>query len=132
MSASDCFEFWICFRIPKNKIHVFFYSGPFSYLGGETNPQSYKIFRCPSPIDLVFGDTLEERKIRNTCFFILACLHVSAMKPPPEVYKNSWCPPPIALNFGYVLEGRKIGNACLSILAHLHVQGVEPPIIVTP
>ena len=25
-------------RAPKNKIHVFSYSGPFSYLGGETNP----------------------------------------------------------------------------------------------
>ena len=51
---SDCFEFWICFRAPKNKIYVFFYSGPFSYLGGETNPQSYKIFRCSSPIALNF------------------------------------------------------------------------------
>ena len=65
VSASDCFEFWICFREPKNKIHVFFYSGLFSYLGSETNLQSYKIFRCSSPIALVFGYVLEERKIRK-------------------------------------------------------------------
>ena len=41
-SPPIAFDFWICF-----------YSGPFSYLGGETTPQSYKIFRCSSPIALV-------------------------------------------------------------------------------
>ena len=76
VSASNCFEFWICFREQKNMKYVFFYSGPFLYLGGETNPQSYKIFRCSSPIALVFGYVLEGRKIRNTCLFILACLNV--------------------------------------------------------
>ena len=34
MSASDNFDFWICYRGPKNKKYVFFYFSPFSYLGG--------------------------------------------------------------------------------------------------
>ena len=34
MSASDHFDFWICYRGPKNKKYVFFYFSPFSYLGG--------------------------------------------------------------------------------------------------
>ena len=35
--------------------YVFFYSRPFSYLGGETTTQSYKIFRCSSSVALVSG-----------------------------------------------------------------------------
>ena len=47
VSASDCFEFRICFKGPKNKIYVFFYSGPFSYLGDEATLQSsYEIQNC--------------------------------------------------------------------------------------
>ena len=29
VSASDYFEFWICFRVPKNKIYVFFIAARF-------------------------------------------------------------------------------------------------------
>ena len=36
MSASDHFDFWICYRGPKNKKYVFFYFSPFSYLGVKT------------------------------------------------------------------------------------------------
>ena len=40
MSASNHFDFWICYRGPKNKKYVFFYFSPFSYLGGENCVQS--------------------------------------------------------------------------------------------
>ena len=36
MSASDHFDFWICYRGPKNKKNVFFYFSPFSYLRVKT------------------------------------------------------------------------------------------------
>ena len=76
MFATDWFEFWICSRGTKNKIYVFFYSGLFSYLGGESNPQNYKIFGCSSPINLEFWIGSRGPKIRNTYLFILACLDV--------------------------------------------------------
>ena len=112
MSASECFEFWIYRRGPKNKKYVFFYSGPFSYLGGETKPQSYNILKCSSTIALNFGYGLEDRKIKNTCLFITARFHVYRVQLLLKVHKNNWCPPPIALVFGYVLEDRKIRNTC--------------------
>ena len=34
------------------------------------------VFRRPPPIVLVFVYVLEDQKIRNTCLFILASLHV--------------------------------------------------------
>ena len=40
VSAADHFDFWICYRGPKNKKYVCFYFSPFSYLGGENCVQS--------------------------------------------------------------------------------------------
>ena len=33
-------------------------------------------FRCPPPIILIFGYVIEDRKIRNTCFFIFPRFHI--------------------------------------------------------
>ena len=123
MSAFDCFDFWICFRGPKNKKWVFFHFGLFACFGGETTPQIYKILGCSSSIALVFGCVLEDRKIRNRCSFILACLHIQVVKLPTKFHENRWCHPPIALVFRYVLVDRKIRNRCLFILACLHILG---------
>ena len=43
MSASNHFDFWICYRGPKNKKYVFFYFFPFSYLGGGGVKPAFKV-----------------------------------------------------------------------------------------
>ena len=57
VSASDCFEFRICFRAPKNKIYVF-YSGPFSYLGAKPSPKGIR-FSSVRPRLLWFLDMFQ-------------------------------------------------------------------------
>ena len=37
-------------------------------------------FRCPPPIILIFGYVIEDRKIRNTCFFIFPHFHIWGVK----------------------------------------------------
>ena len=44
-----------------------------NYLQGE-------YFRCPPPIILIFGYAIEDRKIRNTCFFIFPRFHIWGVK----------------------------------------------------
>ena len=108
-----------------------FYFSLFAYFGGGgvTTPQSFKILGCSSSIALVFGCVLEDRKIRNRCSFILACLHIQVVKLPTKFHENRWCHPPIALVFRYVLVDRKIRNRCLFILVCLHIflGGVTTP-----
>ena len=43
------------------------------YLQGE-------YFRCPPTIILIFGYVIEDRKIRNTCFFIFPRFHIWGVK----------------------------------------------------
>ena len=37
-------------------------------------------FRCPPPIISIFGYVIEDRKIRNTCFFIFPRFHIWGVK----------------------------------------------------
>ena len=37
-------------------------------------------FRCPPPTISIFGYVIEDRKIRNTCFFIFPRFHIWGVK----------------------------------------------------
>ena len=50
----------------------------------QINITSYHLqgeyFRCPPPIISNFGYVIEDRKIRNTCFFIFPRFHIWGVK----------------------------------------------------
>ena len=85
VSASSCFEFWICFRGPKNKIYVFFIAARFHILGMKPPPKIHKNNWYLPPIASVFGYLLEDRKMRYVFFYSCPFSYLG-VKPPPKVH----------------------------------------------
>lgn len=51
----------------------------------SVNDLQGRLFRCPSPIALGFRYVIEDPKIWDTCFIILACFHIWGSKHPSKL-----------------------------------------------